>query len=397
MDKINVMHIMRPAEGGMKDHVLNLVRRHNSERYNIIIGCPPSAGMQEAFHDLGVQTYSLELSGEISPQRDLRLIQSLTRVFIEHQIQIVHTHGIKAGLVGRWAAARAGVPAVVATVHNFLYGEKVPPWRRAAYTAAQRWLARGTDHFITVSQALAGEITRKEGAPPERVSTIYNGIDLGRFQMIIDYARKKQELGLQVKAPVVGTVARLIPQKGVDCFLRAALIVKFFMPDVQFLIVGDGPQRQELEEEARSMNLAHDVVFTGFRSDVPQILPLLNVFVAPSLSEGLSIATLEAMAARRPVVASAVGGLKEIVIPGRTGLLVEPNDPEALADAVLGLLKSPRKAQAYGTSAREMVEQKFQVQTMVKQTENIYERLIHEKGLKAVEETVHAVKEGLIT
>ncbi|MHB1420032.1 MAG: glycosyltransferase family 4 protein [Bacillota bacterium] len=386
MGKINVMHVLRPAEGGMKDHVLALVRRHDSEKFNIIVGCPPSSGMQEPFRDLGVQTYPLDLPGEISPQRDFRLVQVLTAAFLELGIQIVHTHGMKAGFVGRLAAAKARVPVVVATVHNFLYGEKLPAWRKAVYTAAQRWLARGTDHFITVSQALAGDITRREGVPAGRVTTIYNGIDLSRFQMIIDYAKKKQELGLHVNAPVIGTVSRLIPEKGVACFLRAALIVKYFMPEVQFLIVGDGPQRHQLEEEARQLNLGHSVVFTGFRSDVPQILPLINVFVTPSLSEGLSIATLEAMAARRPVVASQVGGLPEIVIPGRTGLLVKPNDPEALADAVLCLMKSPRKALAYGTNAREMVEQDFRVETMVERTEGIYERLISEKGLKDTRE-----------
>jgi len=157
--------------------------------------------------------------------------------------------------------------------------------------------------------------------------------------------------------------------------LKAAKIVQDHIPSVQFLVVGDGPARLTLEQEAVSLGLKK-ILFAGFRFDVPQLLPLINIFVIPSISEGLSIGALEAMAARRPIVASKVGGLPELLRHGKTGMLVPPNDPAALAKTIVTILERPFFAEILGLQARQDVEKRFSVNKMVYATQSVYEGMI---------------------
>ncbi len=364
----------------MKEHVLSLARNLSRQRFDFMVCSPDYGDMITDLRRLGVFTYPIDLQGNINPFTDLLAFRQLVSLMRQHQVQLVHTHGAKAGLVGRLAALRTGVPVVIATFHNFIYGDDYARWKRAAFSAVQRRLARYTDHAITVSEALARDIQRVERFPREKITTIYNGLSLAKFNQITEVTRKKRELGLDVTAPVVGVVARLIPQKGISCFLKAAKMIQDQIPKVNFLVVGDGPVRGSLEKEAAHLGLKK-IVFAGFRFDVPQLLPIFNIFVIPSLSEGLSIGVLEAMAARRPIVASRVGGLPELVWHGKTGMLVPPNNPRALARTVITLLERPFLAEVLGLQARRAVEQQFAESRMVARTEALYEKLLTEKGI----------------
>jgi len=370
MNQIKVMHVLRPAEGGMKEHVLTLAENFDRQRYNLMVCGPDYGDIMKQLQGMGVQTFSLALKGSFNPFQDVQVIIQLIKLLRQHAVKIIHTHGAKAGLVGRLAARRAGVPISIATFHNFIYGEEHPMWKKNSFAMIQRLLARQTDYAITVSEALGNEIKRVERFPDQRVTTIYNGINLNKFNQITEVTRKKRELGLEKYAPVVGVVARLIPQKGVSCFLKAAKIVQD-----HFLVVGDGPARLTLEQEAVSLGLKK-ILFAGFRFDVPQLLPLINIFVIPSISEGLSIGALEAMAARRPIVASKVGGLPELLRHGKTGMLVPPNDPAALAKTIVTILERPFFAEILGLQARQDVEKRFSVNKMVYATQSVYEGMI---------------------
>ena len=375
MNQIKVMHVLRPAEGGMKEHVLTLAENFDRQRYNLMVCGPDYGDIMKQLQGMVVQTFSLALKGSFNPFQDVQVIIQLIKLLRQHAVKIIHTHGAKAGLVGRLAARRAGVPISIATFHNFIYGEEHPMWKKNSFAMIQRLLARQTDYAITVSEALGNEIKRVERFPDQRVTTIYNGINLNKFNQITEVTRKKRELGLEKYAPVVGVVARLIPQKGVSCFLKAAKIVQDHIPSVQFLVVGDGPARLTLEQEAVSLGLKK-ILFAGFRFDVPQLLPLINIFVIPSISEGLSIGALEAMAARRPIVASKVGGLPELLRHGKTGMLVPPNDPAALAKTIVTILERPFFAEILGLQARQDVEKRFSVNKMVYATQSVYEGMI---------------------
>ncbi|HBT20538.1 MAG TPA: hypothetical protein DEA47_04130 [Peptococcaceae bacterium] len=192
---------------------------------------------------------------------------------------------------------------------------------------------------------------------------------------------KKKELGLDPYAPVVGTAVRLIPSKGVSYFIEAAVEIKKRFPCTQFVVLGDGPERTKLERRAKSLSLYPNIKFLGYRRDFHGILPVINIFVMPSLMEGQSIAVLEAMAARRPVVAFAVGGIPEIISHNRTGILVPHVNSHSLARAVLELMENPYKAEKLGNNARDLIEEKFSQDTMVRKIEEIYLHCLKQKGI----------------
>lgn len=387
VQKINVLHVLRPAEGGMKEHVLSLLQHLDKKKYNLLVASPQHKGLVNELRQAAscVTIIPIDLPGEFSPWQDWKRVDRLKSLLQELNIHLVHTHGARAGFIGRLAACRAGVPIIVNTAHNFVYETRVPFWKKILLLAANRWLAHYTSHHIAISQAMSRQVRRLEGVPPHKISTIYNGIDLSRFQVVLDCAKAKKALGIREKGPVVAVIARLIPAKGVAVFMQAAVKIKEVCPDAQFLIIGDGPQRRELEAKAERLGIAPETFFLGFRQDVPAILPLVNVVAVPSLSEGLSIGVLEAMAARRPVVASRVGGLPELVQPGVNGILVPPGEWDPLAKAIISILENPVRAEKMGRNGRLLVEEKFQLATMVRETEKIYDRLIAAKGPKKKE------------
>jgi glycosyltransferase involved in cell wall biosynthesis len=219
------------------------------------------------------------------------------------------------------------------------------------------------------------------GGDERKYITIYNGVDMGGGRSHRTVA--KPDVGLREGVPVIGTVCRLIePDKGITVLLQA--MAKLTGPPAplacQLLIVGEGPARSQLHDLGQRLGILSRVVFTGMRRDIADLLPLLDVFVMPSLSEGFGIAIVEAMAAGRPVVASAVGGIPEIVQHEETGLLVPPGDPVALAAALRDLLTRPDRARALGACGQQRARERFSIEVAVKRHEDLYEKLMAKRA-----------------
>ncbi len=188
------------------------------------------------------------------------------------------------------------------------------------------------------------------------------------------------------EAAVVGTVSSLTPHKGHEYLIQAASLVLDTLPPVKFLIVGDGPLRKRLEEQAKELNIHSSVIFTGKRKDIPEILSLLDVFVLPSHTrEGLGIAIIEAMAAERPVVATDIGGIPEVVDDGETGVLVPPEDTEALSKAIITLLQDPPRAKTMGEKGRTRIKEMFTTTKMLSEIEHVYQSLTSQRKVKTNE------------
>lgn len=393
---MNILHVVRPADGGMKNHVLTLMDNLDENRYNMFLACPDAGDWKKKINKQNIIPVELPLKGELSPRADLNCIIHLAGLIKDKGIHIVHTHGMKASLVGRLAArlarsfgAKQGTPMVLAAVHNSVYNYSMPKIEKKMISMLQRYLARHTHRFITVSEALKTEIMFWEGINEENIRVIYNGISIDTFQKEKSPCLKLK-LGLNPIRPVVGTVARLAPQKGVSFFIQAAFLVSQLVEEAQFLVVGDGPLMAELQEEAERFGLEETIVFAGFYPDISEIYPLIDVFVVPSLSEGLSITTIEAMAAQRPIVATATGGLPELISHHKTGLLVPPGDHQALAYGILELLKRPRWAKKLATSAREKAVTSFTIHRMVEDTDRLYQDIARELEIVQPGRIVHA-------
>lgn len=381
MSGIRVLHVAGPSAGGIKKHLLALTGKSHGERYHHMVACPPGA-LADALAARGIETFAVPLEWGGTPLGALAAATMLAGVIRRSRPRVVHAHGARAGLAGRLAARLAGAPVIVLTVHGSFFQDRWPGWKKRLLATGERCLAGFTGRIITVSEALRREIATLEKISQEKIITIYNGIDPGAF-------RPSQGRGLPGRAAmipaagrVVGTVARLAPQKGLDNFIEAASRVARLADDAVFLVVGDGPLRGDLEKKAGSLGLAGRFIFAGERPDVNSILPCLDVFVLPSLTEGLPLTVLEALAACRPVVASRVGGIPEVITHGVNGLLVDPGDVQGLATAILGLLEDRERADRMGLKGRALVEERFTVGRMVDQTESVYAGLLAGAGIR---------------
>lgn len=300
---------------------------------------------------------------------DFAFLAGIVRFLKEQRVNVVHSHEFFMNLYATAAANLASIP-VVATVHGGIEYCALKMRRRLAY----RFVAlRGC--MVTVCHQVAERVHNKLGIPMKRMRTIYNGID----RELPDDANLKKlrfELGLAEGAPVIGMVGNLYPVKGYPFFIQSMQRVKHQFPDARFIICGRGRLQAELEALARQCGLENSLQFLGFRTDVRQLLQTMDIFVLSSLSEGLSLAILEAMDAGKPTVVTNVGGNPEIVVDGETGFLVPAENPEILAEKVSLLLSDRELGRQMGQNGHQRVLSLFSRERMVQNYQNLYEALV---------------------
>lgn len=293
----------------------------------------------------------------------------VVRALREWKADVVHCHLPAVATVGRIAGKLAGVP-VVYTEHNTL--DHYPALMRRVHLATWRW----QQHVFAVSFDVANSIRRRVGCFPP-VEVIWNGVDEEHFDpALLSRTESREMLGLPPESPVVGTVAVFREQKRLSDWLAAAHDIRSRRPDTRFLLVGDGPTRNDLERLTSELGLRDAVLFTGLVEDVRPALSAMDVYLMSSEFEGLPVALLEAMAMGRPVVSTAVGGVKEAVVDGESGVLVTALDPDLLAQAVEKLLDSRRERTRLGAEARARVQNHFSLQSMTRSLETAYLGLV---------------------
>lgn len=356
----SIFYLVRLAAGGMKGHLREMLL-HFGRSCRINLASPAEVGLAPLAEQSGGRYFRMPLASGLSPFGDLRSFGQLLRALWSTRPALLHVHGFKAALIAGPAASIAGVPLLV-TVHNFpAYGEgaslclagSLAVWKRTRY--------------IAVSRALAEQLLRW-GIARENITVIHNGIDAGPFTEAASERRPGQRI-------LVGTVARLAPQKGLPVFLRAAARLAERHPEIHFTVAGEGPEREALELLSRKLKLSGRVSFPGYQADLPRLMAHMDLFVLPSLSEGLSITLLEALASGLPVVASRCGGIPEIIEDGVTGLLVPPGNEEALAQAVDKLVRDREMAGRLAETGREQVRRSFSLQTMLRHTAAVYRQM----------------------
>jgi glycosyltransferase involved in cell wall biosynthesis len=310
----------------------------------------------------GIDTYVLKMNGMF----DLEWVRKACQLVRRERVSLIHAHEFDGITHGSLVARLVGVPCV-ATVHgkNY-YWEKRR--RRLAYRVASHIAT-----MVAVSEDLKRFITANVGVPAMRIKVIYNGQEV--FPPVAPEQRRclRAELGLEEDEQVVGLVGSLYPIKGHKYLLEAVPRILKLHPDTTFLIVGRGELELPLKEEVNRCGLKNRVRFLGLRDDVSALLSLMDIFVLPSLSEGLSIALLEAMAAGKPVIATDVGGNPEVVVDGETGFLVPPRDADTLAAKLLLLVADKHQARRLGKNGRRRVQQHFSFQSMVNNYQDLYE------------------------
>ncbi|MEZ0240871.1 MAG: glycosyltransferase [Chloroflexota bacterium] len=370
-DRIRVVQLLATgSSGGAQEHVFNLLTRVDRERYDVSI-CSLTAGPA---------TRRMERAGIpvciIDTPDDDTAIEAVAAHLAAVRADVVHAHMYRAEVLATQAAWRLGAtgrprPFVVSTVHS----SRV---RSDEDRDLIRRLTPRMDHLIAVSKAIVRKI-EDEGRVGAPVSLIYNGVDLDRYAAPETCCTLHEELAIPADAPIVGVVARLEPEKGHPTLLEAWPAVLAAVPDARLVVVGEGSRREALEAQAAELGVLDCVVFTGRRDDVPAVTAALDVAVLPSYREAQGLSILEAMALSRPVVASAVGGIPEMIEDGRTGLLVPPHDAPALAAAITRLLTDHALADTIGRAGHDLAYDQFCVEQMVRSVETIYDEAVDEE------------------
>jgi glycosyltransferase involved in cell wall biosynthesis len=317
------------------------------------------------------------LGREIRGGPDLVALVQLTRLVRRLRPDLVHTHTAKAGTLGRLAALLARVPVIVHTYHGHVFHGYFSAPRTRAFLAIERWLARRTDRLLTVSETVRAELLALGVGDPDRLTVVPLGLDLEGF-LGCEALRGgfRAELGVAADVPLVGIVARLAPIKAHEVFLQAAAAVARELPTARFLVIGDGERRRELEALAVRLGLGPQVRFLGWRADLPRIYADLDVVVLTSRNEGSPVSLIEAMAAARPVVATRVGGVPDLVDDGVTGLLVPSGDTRALAAGLSGLLGDPARRCLMGAAGRKRVAGGFGADRLLADVDRLYTELL---------------------
>jgi len=361
--------------------IFNLVKNLDPAKYRVTICSTykPDTVMVRELRGVGIQVIDLQMEGFF----DVRAIPRLARILREERVDILHTHCFRADLYGRMLGRMLHVPVVVSTIHNMhvtMFRNDYNDFVATAATWLNRFSAQFAHGLVAVSKQIRRHIIEEEEINHPYIPVIYNGIEVAPFVKYGNTEREKarSQLGLNSGCYVVGTVCALYPRKGISFLIEAASHVLSQQPNSVFLIAGDGPLRKALEEQIVRAGLEGKVFLMGHRSDIPQLMSVFDVFVLPSLTEGVPIAILEAMASAKPVVATRVGGIPEIVRDGITGMLVPLKSPEALATAIGNLIREPELAAHMGAAGQARILQEFSAATMAAKYNDVYEKLLCE-------------------
>lgn len=377
MKKIKILEMIdKPFLGGGQINLLSLAKSLDKKKFDVSV-CSQSGGpLVDKVRENNIKHFPVCFRKQI----DRRIVREIVSILKNNHFDILHTHGGIAGLYGRWAAHKCGVPVVVHTLHGIHYLHYRNIILKYLYMLLERFFSKFTDAVIFVSDADRKKAERLELVPISKMVVVKNGIDFSESKTEVTATKKKEDIRIGISQPVVGTVARLHRQKGIPYFLKAALKICRVFTEAKIIIVGSGPLKKKLRRMAQNLSLGDSVSFLGEREDGPQLISLFDVFVLPSLWEGLPYVLMEAAALAKPVVVTDIDGVSELVKNMETGILVPPGDPESLARAVIYLLQNKEVASKFGENFKKDITSRYSLSRMVYKTESLYLRLYKERS-----------------
>jgi glycosyltransferase involved in cell wall biosynthesis len=354
--------------GGQELRVLAEMQAHQSLGHRLSLLCPPNTRLAGEAEALGIRVFP----HKIRQAWDLKAVRRIKALIREAGVEILHTHSSVDSWAGALAARWDGTPVLVRTRHISV-PVKRPRWNRLYYFP---------DAVITAGEHIRRDLLRTHRIPPERIVSIPTGVDTRRFFPRPPERTLKKTLGLAEEALVITLVAVLRTQKRHEIIINAAREVLTVFPQARFLFVGEGPGRERIQKEIRARGLEAFFTLTGYRSDIPEILSLTDVGVISSKAEGIPQFLLQTMAMGKPVIATKVGGIPEIITSGGSGLLIPPEDPQALAGALRQVLSDPTAARRLGEEGRRLIERGHTLERMSAKVLQVYRRAWEDKQLR---------------
>jgi len=369
---MKILHLIS-SQGfyGAENVVAALARDHQLSGNSVRIGVFDNThtaqnNVADEFESRGLQVIRIRCRSRL----DFATVRRIRDIIAIQGINLVHSHGYKSDVYALLAGRKLDIP-LLGTSHHWTHQTRAV----RLYEFLDGLTLRRFDAVVAVSQVIAGQL-REAGVPIDKITVIDNGIDLTPFNSAAPVLKSEQNAKDQL---LIGTVGRLVEQKGMNYFLTAAKQLLKEFPNLTFVIVGDGPDLGKLQQMAKELRIENKVRFTGVRYDMANVYASLDVFALASIEEGMPMTLLEAMASRLPVAATAVGAVPQIVIPGETGMLVKARDAAEMAQAIAALLRDPALRERLGANGQRKVHERFSSQVMSQNYYQLYTRLIEQK------------------
>ncbi|WP_353063652.1 glycosyltransferase family 4 protein [Tunturibacter psychrotolerans] len=382
---MKILHII--SSGGMygaEAVILNMSRTLNENSHSSILGvfsnsANPNLQLHEVATAQGIESHLISCAGQI----DRTVPSSIRELVARANADVVHAHGYKADIYCYFALRGSSLP-LVSTCHTWYDNDLTV----SLYGAADRFILRNYGAVVAVSEDVRHRLL-KAGVRKEKIHIVRNGIDLRPFD---NAAPSLREISSPDNAPIVGLIGRLATEKGVDIFLRAAARVLADLPATKFVVIGEGPDREQLELLIDELQTRNNVFMLGRRDDMPSVYASLDIMVSASRHEGLPMAILEGMASGRPVIATAVGAVPDVIVDGHTGVLVPSENVEALAAKIVTLLNNAAQRENLGAAAKRLIEEEFSAERMTTDYLHIYEQAIAAKKQQA---SAHSISSAI--
>jgi glycosyltransferase involved in cell wall biosynthesis len=389
MSKIKVVHLSN-YDVGLRIHMRNYMRYLRDQGYDVSIVCNPGRFLKgDTVIEDGIFVKAIPFPHSITPLADLKTLGALYRYFRQERFDIVHTHTVKPGLLGRLAARLARVPIIIHTIHGFPFHGQMSPWMIQLLTNVERVGARFCDSMLSQNREDMETAVERGICLADKLHYLGNGIDVQRFHPSLVtpglVTAKRAELGLSPKDKAIGMIGRLVREKGFFEYLEAARILKARGERLKFLAIGAVHKKQgvaidDLGVLIRQYNLEDTVLFLGQRDDVPELMAAMDLIVLASYAaEGIPRVLMEAAAMGKPAIGTDLRGIRETIVDGVTGCLVPVKDPGALANAIVEVLADPAQAAEMGQAARQHAEVHFNERDYFRRTDKEYRRLIETK------------------
>lgn len=375
----NVLIVTRAFKGGVQNYLIALVDKLGKEGYRVHIA-GPGGSLADELKKTKIITFPLEFSDRLALYEDWSASRKLAKIIRNEDIKLVHAQGYKAAFIAGLAARKAKTPVTIVTLHDFIHNEGIGKMKHLYYDIAEHFMPAMVDRIITVSKSLRKRVLEKGKIEGSKVVVINAGVRplSGGATASRRILNVKDVLALNTAAPLIVTVGSLHTQKGIKYLLTAATHVLREFPNAQFLIVGDGPQKHDLDIMAEKSGIHKRVTFTGWRDDARDIMAAADIIVLPSMIEGMPYSILEAMAAGKPVISTMTGGIPEVLIDRETGFLVPPKKPMAIAKAITYLLQNKDVAVQMGMAGKRRSEELFDLKRTIKETMASYAELLEE-------------------
>ncbi len=386
--KIRIVNIITRLElGGPPILVIDILQRLNKKRFesSIVTGITIDNryDMIGFARDKDIRVFTMpSLVRNVHPLKDVISLIKLALFLKKEKYDIIHCHTSKGGFIGRLAAKLAGARIIIYSPHGDIFEGYFCKLVTDFFVLLEKFAARFTDKIINLSKIEIERFLEHGIGTKQQLKHIYNGIDIKYYERTTaSNLKKREEFSLSKDDFVCATVGRLVPVKGHTYLIKAIQKVVNVIPKAKFLFVGDGELKSELSEEIKSLGLQENIFLLGARRDIATILSSVDIFLLPSINEGFGMVLIEAMAAKKPVIATNVGGIPEIVIDGKTGILVPPKNTEGFSSAIIKLYNNPELSRRMGLAGYRRAKNIFNIETTVRELENLYSELIKEKNI----------------